>query len=282
MKALLALLFSGAVALAQIMVDPTNALTRQVDLFSTVVTNYAGHAGLTNATRIPVFRGKVNSSNQFVTLQASGSITVTDEGTNIIIGASAGGGDVTTAQLNSASNALRQATRSTAGGSASNAWLGGILFKAVYLTAKTNLNATIATFTNGAQFILDGHTMTNLNDGTRHVWKGRLLAGTNSLRINAGYETVLATGSFTNMATDFEATLELTRTGNVDCLASASILLRQTQGTLTANPAARWGTNRVVSFTNGVPNTNVLQVASNRAGSVSNNFHAVYWEPASQ
>jgi hypothetical protein len=124
--------------------------------------------------------------------------------------------------------------------------------------------------------------MTNLNDGTRHVWKGRLLAGTNSLRINAGYETVLATGSFTNMATDFEATLELTRTGNVDCLASASILLRQTQGTLTANPAARWGTNRVVSFTNGVPNTNVLQVASNRAGSVSNNFHAVYWEPASQ
>lgn len=48
-------------------------------------TNIAGHAGLTNATRLPIFRWRDVFTNKFVTLQAGANLTLTDEGTNIVI-----------------------------------------------------------------------------------------------------------------------------------------------------------------------------------------------------
>lgn len=50
-------------------------------------TNIAGHAGLTNATRLGVFRLRDVFTNKFATLQAGANVTLTDEGTNILISA---------------------------------------------------------------------------------------------------------------------------------------------------------------------------------------------------
>lgn len=169
-----------------------------------------------------------------------------------------------------------------AGQSESNAIVGGLLFKQIKIPAFTNLNTTIATFTNAGEFIVRGHTMTNSGDSVITTWRGKILAGTNSLRIVYGYETVLATGSFTNTATAFEAGMEVTRTASVGGHANAYVRLVQSVGALTSIPGGLIATNLTLSCTNGAHVTNVLQVASNRAGCVSNNYMRVYWEPASQ
>ncbi len=169
-----------------------------------------------------------------------------------------------------------------AGGSSSNVAVGGVLYKAVTTTAFTNLNATIATFTNAGQYIVPAHTLTNSGDSHLTVWRGNMLAGSNDLKIVYGYQTVLDTGAFTNATTAWEAGLEVTRTGNVGGHADAWVKFVQVAGTLTADNLSGFRANLELSCTNGTAITNVLQMSSSRTGAVSNNFMRVTWEPASQ
>jgi hypothetical protein len=169
-----------------------------------------------------------------------------------------------------------------AGQSESNGVVGGLLYKKVTIPANTNLNTTIGTFTNAGQFIIRGHTMTNDGDSVITKWRGRILAGTNSFKLVYGYETALATGSFTNTDTAFEAGMEVTRTASVGGLVHAYVNFVGAIGSLTAEPGSYISTNWVLSCTNGAHVTNVLQIASNRAGCISNNFMRVDWEPASR
>lgn len=167
-----------------------------------------------------------------------------------------------------------------AGQSSSNAAVGGILYKKTTIPAFTNLNTTITTYTNAGEFIVSGNTLTNTEDSEITTWRGSLLAGTNALRIVCGYQTVLDTGAFTNTTTQFEAGLQVTRTGNVGALADAYVRLVQSVGSLTSITGGLISTNTTITRTNGANVTNVLQVASNRAGAVSNNWMRVEFEPA--
>lgn len=165
----------------------------------------------------------------------------------------------------------------------SNAVVGGVLYKTVIGTAFTNLNATIGTYTNAASWITPGNTCTNNGDSIITIWRGTMLAGTNTLKMLYGTDTVLETGNFTNALTSWEAMMEITRTGNSTAHAFGAIRLIQVANALTADTLSSWmNTTNISPAHGGAVLTNLLQLASNRAGAISNNFMKVSFEPASR
>lgn len=70
-----------------------------------LVTNVTSLAN-SNATSKPILHGVVNRTAQLMGIEAGANVTVTPNGSNLVITASGGSGDVTTAQLNTASNLL--------------------------------------------------------------------------------------------------------------------------------------------------------------------------------
>lgn len=170
--------------------------------------------------------------------------------------------------------------------SGTNAAVGGVLYVATATTQGTiwtNLNNTIATFTNMSQYIVAAHTLTNNGDTIKSIWRGNMLAGTNSVKLFYGYDTVLQTGSFTNGFSAWEAGMEVTRTAGIGALAQAWFTFNQAGPSLTSFGINGIYTNSVLTLaTNGAPNTNVLQIGSNRVGCFSNNFHKVWFDPTSR
>jgi hypothetical protein len=234
------------------------------------------HNGLywTNDNRVPVVNaGTVNATTNLNGLSATVTNTLT--ASNVV--AIAGG--TNTLGPTDITNRLNLVV----GNTTTNATVGGTIYKKTTLTAFTNLNTTIATFTNGSQFIIPAHTLTNDGDSVICTFGGNLLAGTNSFKFWYGYDVVLSTGSFTNAATPWEASMEITRTAGVGALARARFNFGQIGPVaLAATSISGMSTNWVISCTNGTAITNVVQMASNRAGAVSNNFHRVVFEPASR
>ena len=167
-----------------------------------------------------------------------------------------------------------------AGAGGSNVTVGGVLYKTVTVPAATNLNATIATFSNALQYIVPGHTMTNNGDSITVIYQGTMKPGTNAFKWFVGYETPFSF-TCTNGFTAWELKGEITRTANVGAQLQASFTFMQTNGT---TPFALSGllTNMTLSYTNGVNVTNVLQLASSQVGSISNNYMKVLWEPMSR
>lgn len=165
-----------------------------------------------------------------------------------------------------------------AGAGPSNAVVGGVVYKVVSLTARTNLNATIATFTNGLEFIVPGNTLTNDGDALTVYQSGEILGGTNQFRLIDGYTTPLDTSTITNGNTVFEGTMTITRTAAVGALVQSAFSFSQTG-------ASNWVTIKSSTFinrTNGVAVTNKIMFASNRTGSISNNFAKWHYEPATR
>lgn len=168
-----------------------------------------------------------------------------------------------------------------AGGSSSNGVVAGTLFKGVTIPAYTNLNTTIATFTNAFFYINPAHTLTNTGDSVITTWRGDFLVGTNNLKLIYGVETVLDTGAITNATGGWEAVMEVTRTGASAAYANGTVKFTQASGTPLASGGIIGRTVTLASV-HGSANTNLLQIASNRAGAVSNNFMRVVYEPASR
>ncbi len=168
------------------------------------------------------------------------------------------------------------------GYSASNAFVGGVTFKQIYTTAFTNLNTTIATFTNAAPYVVPAHALTNLNDTVITTWRGVGLLGTNAFKLIYGSTTILNTGSVSNNAANaiWEAQTEITRTGPTSQHVDAYVVFNQQANALGLNGINYGGysTNFEMVETNGVATSNLLQVASSRAGAVSNNFLKVVYE----
>lgn len=169
-----------------------------------------------------------------------------------------------------------------AGSSSSNAVVGGVLYKAVTVPAFTNLNTTIATFTNAALFINPASTLTASGDSVLVIWRGNMLAGTNNLKAIYGLQTVLDTGTFTNANSSWELGMEITRTGASTAHADAWFTFSQVAPVLTSFNDSAIRANLELAPTHSNANTNLLQLASNRAGAISNNYMRVYYEPASR
>ncbi len=172
---------------------------------------------------------------------------------------------------------------SRAGSGSSNYVAGGRVFHKIYTSPFTNLNTTIATFTNGAQFILPAYTLANEGDSVIVTWKGKFIAGTNNVKLDCGYETVLDTGTFTNAATAWDAGYQLTRgVGPIGNHADAWFNFSQVTPTLTSAALTGYRANLELNTTNITDVTNVIRFASNRAGGISNNVIEVQWIPASR
>jgi hypothetical protein len=121
--------------------------------------------------------------------------------------------------------------------------------------------------------------LTNNNDSVILTWRGLVLAGTNAWKLVYGSQTILDTGSFTNRDGGWEAGMEITRTGNTNQHVDAWIRYQQFFVSPSTNFLSGWQTNWDTWQTNGIAISNMLQVASNRAGSVSNNYLKVVYEP---
>ena len=169
-----------------------------------------------------------------------------------------------------------------AGASSSNICVGGVMFKSVTTPDYTNLNNTIGTFTNAAFYITPAHTLTNTLDSQLTIWRGNLLAATNDIKAIYGTQTVIDTGSFTNAFGAWELGMEITRTGASTAHVDAWFSFDQIGPALTAYASSGIRTNWELACVNGVANTNLLQLASNRVGAISNNFMRVFFEPASK
>jgi hypothetical protein len=170
-----------------------------------------------------------------------------------------------------------------AGQSPSNAVVGGTLYKAITVPAFTNLNATIATFTNAAFYITPAHTLTNNGDSIETIWRGNANAGTNNIKMIYGMSTILDTGTFTNGITGWEAGMEITRTGNTSAHIDAWVDFQQSTAAAVIANGGKFRTSLDLTvITNGIGLTNLLQLASNRAGCISNNYMRVSYDPASR
>lgn len=174
------------------------------------------------------------------------------------------------------------AATTAVGSTASNAVVGGTLYRAVFIPAKTNLNTTITTFTNAGEYIVKGNSLTQNLDTACSRWTGRLLPGTNAVKLVWGYEVALSTGTFTNGDTGFEAGMDVTRTAGVGAWCDVWFTFSQVMPTLVSANLAGFRTNLFLNSTNGTDITNVLQIASNRAGGFSNNTHVVFYQRSPQ
>lgn len=284
-------------------IDGTNIVTRftntagridfQINAVGGGEANVNGEVSVTNATKMGLVYDKVGASNRLRSVQGGNGIIKTNEGTNIVtaidpavVGTVTGIAAAVQASTNYADHITNATPVITASNvnvavARSNAAVGGTLYRAVIIPAFTNLNTTLATVTNGSQFIVDGHTLTNNGDSLTITFKGTSSSGTNAFNFVYGYETVLTIASLTNNSGSWEAQMEITRTGNTS--ANADAWFRAVVGSAgNANTAVFISTNKTLACTNGTAITNVVQLASNKAGGASNHWHEVVFKPASR
>ena len=103
----------------------------------------------------------------------------------------------------------------TAGLSASNAFVGGVVFWTT--GAFTNLNGVPGTLTNLANYSVPAHMLTNNGDRLIGEWQGTFAlatANTNNFQLTWGGTTFLDTGLQIASNTTFSAWCQITRTGN--------------------------------------------------------------------
>lgn len=155
----------------------------------------------------------------------------------------------------------------------------GVLYRNVTVPAFTNLNTDISVFTNADLYIAPANALSADDDSLIVVWRGILLPGTNVLQAVLGTSALFNTGSFTNALSTFEIGYEITRTSSTSVHADAWFSFNQIGPTLTAYAASGIRTNLEWGIDHALPLTNLLRIASNRSGAISNNYMKVVREP---
>ena len=165
-----------------------------------------------------------------------------------------------------------------AGQSASNAFVGGVIYFDM-TSNRTNLNATITTFTNLATNSIAANTLTNNGDMVIAEWAGVMAnasANTNQFRILYGSQTVIDTGTQIASNCTWNAEVKIARTGNTSQL----VMGHFEWGPGGAVPFAFTNVNIVTSQTNGLSTYIALQGAARRVGAHTNNYFRLKYEPA--
>ena len=167
-----------------------------------------------------------------------------------------------------------------AGSGASNAFVGGVIFKRVG-GLFTNLNAAAATLTNLDSVVVAAHTLTNNGDTIRAEWaitRPAALVNTNQFQIIYGSQTLLDTGLMIGSNSPVRAWCEITRTGNT----SQHVEARLEWGPGGGAPFAFTNANIEIAQTNGINTTLKMMGAARRVGAFTNNFFRLTYEPYSR
>lgn len=164
------------------------------------------------------------------------------------------------------------------GQSTSNAWVGGVIY--LDLTAnRTNLNATVTTFTNLSTNTIPAHTLTNNGDAVVAEWSGKMAnaaVNTNNFRILLGSQTVLDTGLQISSNCPWNAQVKIIRTGNTEQLVIGHFEWGPNGGI----PWVYTNVNIVTSQTNGISTYIALQSSARRVGAHTNNYFRLKYESA--
>jgi hypothetical protein len=228
--------------------------------------------GATNGLRTDVLNLQAITNRNANQFGASATLTVKDGAkfTNVVLEATS------TAYQMGVSNLVATNAAVRAGASASNAWIGGVIY--VDLASRTN-HSTVNSYTNLATFTLPAHALTNSGDTVEATWTGVYLSGTNRFVMGFGSITnVVDVSGVTNGAAvpaGWRASLQITRTANTAQRVAAWIQFNLGSGITYAY------TNRLIDIaeTNGIDNLIRLQGSAIRAGGITNNFLAVEFRP---